>query len=370
MLTDTELERLLGEAAASFAVPEHEIETSSAPKRERPTWLLKAAAGVVVLFVGTAFAVNASRNGSFSDTSSTFAGSPAARDAGELQSGGTTGGSAPGSTDRAGAARVPGSLQPQTGAEAPLVPTSGLSGGGASVGGPTATPGDADGARVVKTATVALAVDDGKVRPAVVTLEQLVTRFHGYQADSTSSEAGDHPSADLTVRVPVASFDAFLAQVRALKVDVVSVTQSGRDVTASYADVQAQIRSLTAARERFLAILARTRTIGETLTVQQRVDDVQQQIDRLEGQRRVLANQSDLATVTISVAERGAENDVFVKNERSGWSKAWHDATHGFTSGVQGLVGASGRTLLVLLCGVALLLLGRTGWRLARRRLV
>jgi hypothetical protein len=363
MLTDTELERLLGEAASSFAVPEHEIETPSVPKRERPTWLLKAAAGVVVLFVGTAFAVNASRSGSFKDTSSTFTRSPAARDAGELQSGGTTGGSAPGSTDRLGAAPA----QPQGGPiKAPLQGTSST----AVVGGSTAEPSDSDGARVVKTATVSLAVDEGKVRPAVVALEGLVTRFHGYAADSTSNEVGDTPSAQLTVRVPVASFEAFIAQVRALKLEVVSVAQSGKDVTASYADTQAQIRSLTAARERYLAILARAKTIGETLTVQQRVDGVQQQIDQLEGRRRVLANQSDLATVTLSVAEKGDEAQTFVKQERTGWSKAWHDATHGFTSGVQGLVGASGRTLLVLLCGAALLLLGRTGWRLARRRLV
>jgi hypothetical protein len=370
MLTDEELERLLGEAASSFAVTEHEIETPALPKRERPTWLLKAAAGVVVLFVGTAFAVNASRNGSFSDTSSTFAGSPSARDAGELQSGGTTGGTTGGDPLPLAPGTVARDYAFQAGppVAAPQVPANGTasSAGGSSA----AAAGDSDGARVVKTATVALAVDDGKVRPAVVALEQLVARFHGYQADSTSSEAGDHPSADMTVRVPVASFDAFIAQVRALKLEVVSVTQSGKDVTASYADVQAQIRSLTAARERFLAILARAKTIGETLTVQQRVDEVQQQIDRLQGQRRVLANQSDLATVTISVAERGAENDVFVKKERTGWSKAWHDATHGFTSGVQSLVGASGRTLLVLICGAVLLLLGRSGWRLARRRLV
>ena len=118
------------------------------------------------------------------------------------------------------------------------------------------------------------------------------------------------------------------------------------------------------------AYLSRAKTIAETLSVQQRVDDVQQQIDRLEGQRRVLANQSDFATVTLSVAEKGAEDEAFVKQEPSGWSKAWDDAKHGFSSGVQGLIGASGRTLLVLLCGAALLLLGRTGWRLARRRLV
>jgi hypothetical protein len=365
MLSDTELERLLAEAAGSFAVPEPEVEAPARPRRRLPDWWGRAAAGVAVLAVGTALAINAGGGGS-TLTSADSAG----RDAGKASSG-TTGGNV-----HDPSVLQPRAPQPQTGGVSAPVPTSGeqqldsTSRPPSSAGGSTATPSDGDGARVVKTATVSLAVDDGKVRPAVVALEQLVTRFHGYSSDSTSNEVGDHPSADLTVRVPVQSFDSFLAQVRALKLEVVSVTQSGKDVTATYADTQAQIRSLTAARERFLAILARAKTIGETLTVQQRVDDVQQQIDRLEGRRRLLASQSDFATVTLTVAEKGAENEAFLKTEPSGWSKAWHDAKHGFSSGVQGLIGASGRTLLVLLCLGVLVLLGQTGWRLARRRMV
>ena len=150
---------------------------------------------------------------------------------------------------------------------------------------------------------------------------------------------------------------------------VLSATTTGKDVTASYADTKAQIQSLSAARDRYLDILARAKSIGETLTVQQRVDDVQEQIDRLEGQRRVLADQSDYGTLTISVADR-ADQAALVTKEPSGWSKAWDNAKHGFTSGVQRLISGSGRTLLVLLVGAALLLLGRTGWSLARRRLV
>ena len=354
MLTDEELERLLGEAATSFAVPEHELEAPARPRRRLPDWWAKAAAGVAVIAIGTSFAL--APHHSTTGLIGTAKSAP-----GAAESGGTTGGG--GLAPEAPTDAVAGPITP----DALRAPAVAGTGSGSSL---SFTPDTGDGARIVKTATVTLAVDDGKVRPAVVALERLVVSARGYESDSSSDEVGDHPSAELTVRVPVAAYDAFLAQVRGLKLEVVSVTQTGKDVTATYADTQAQIQSLTAARGRFLAILARAKTIGETLTVQQRVDDVQQQIDRLEGQRRLLASQSDYATVTLSVAEKGAQDQAFVKKAPSGWSKAWHDATHGFTSGVQSIVAGSGRTLLVLLCGAALLLLGRTGWRLARRRLV
>jgi hypothetical protein len=278
------------------------------------------------------------------DTSSAFSRSPGGLAAG----GGTTGGGAD-----LGSVPAPQAADALT----PLPATAGAS-----------TSTDTDGARVVKTGTLSLRVDEGKVGVTVQRLQVLVAGLRGYVADSSSEESGDHPTASLTVRVPVASFDALRSQVRSLKVKVLSEQASGKDVTASYADTRAQIQSLTAARSRYLDILSRARTIAETLSVQQRVDDVQQQIDRLEGQRRVLADQSDYGTLTLDVSETGDE--VLVAKAKGGWSKAWDDAQHGFSSGLQRIVADSGRALLVLLVGAVLLLLGRSGWRLARRRLV
>jgi hypothetical protein len=173
--------------------------------------------------------------------------------------------------------------------------------------------------------------------------------------------------ARITARVPVASFGQVLAKVRGLGAEVVSEETGGRDVTAAYADTKAQIQSLQAARARFLTILAGAKTISETLTVQQRVDDVQGRIDRLEAQRRVLADSSDLATLTVSVAEES--DQVAVLTAPGGWEKAWDDATDGFVGGLQAMLARSGRLLLVLLVAAALYPLALWGVRLARRRM-
>ena len=148
-----------------------------------------------------------------------------------------------------------------------------------------------------------------------------------------------------------------------------SATTSGQDVTAQYADLEAQLKTLQAARERFLEILSRARTIGDVLSVQQRVDDVTGKIDRLEGQRRVLAAQSDNATLEVAVTER---DDPAVKVEQpdTGLSKAFSDAWRGFTTGVEGLIRLSGRGVLLLLCLAVAVVVLRLGWRVSRRRLV
>jgi hypothetical protein len=346
MLTDEELTRLLEEAAGSFAVPEPDLQLPG-PGRT-PLWEKrwpKVAAAAAVFVAGALLLSTTGLGTTANDTSALKSAPGAQRDA---SVGGTTGGLAPG--------MVEGPTQPQA------------LGTGSSAFAP-GTVADEDKARIVRTGSIDLQVGDGKVSATVQRLQVLVSRARGYVADSTTDEAGDHPSASLTVRVPVDSFAALLDQVRGLPVKVLSATQSGKDVTASYADVRAQIQSLKAARSRYLDILSRARTIAETLSVQQRVDDVQQQIDRLEGQRRVLADQSDFGTLTVSVAEKGADK-ALVAHERTGWSKAWYDAHHGFTRGLQRIVAGSGPTLLVLLCAAVLLAVGRSGWRVARRRLI
>jgi hypothetical protein len=241
----------------------------------------------------------------------------------------------------------------------------------AGVGATTQADAFADGARIVQTGDIGLVVEKGKVTPVTVQLRVLARRAGGYVADEKTSELGDDPSASVTLRVPVKAFDDVVTAVRGTVKDgvgkVESSTSSAADVTAQYADLQAQIGSLTAARGRFLAILAKANTIGETLSVQQRVDDVQARIDRLEGQRRVLAKQSDLATLTVTVSEKVK---VVAEAKQGGLSRSWDRAKHGFTSGVESLIAHSGRALLVLIVGVVGWLLLRVVWRLARRRLI
>ena len=92
-------------------------------------------------------------------------------------------------------------------------------------------------------------------------------------------------------------------------------------------------------------------------------------IDRLEGQRRVLAAQSDTATLEVGVSEAD-DPEVRAEEPDTGLSKAFSDAGTGFTTGVEALVRLSGRGLLLVLLAGAAYGVGRLAWRASRRRLV
>lgn len=234
---------------------------------------------------------------------------------------------------------------------------------------PAQAPVAGDGARIVKKGAIALIVEDDEVTPTLTEVQGFATAAGGDVAVANTQESGPTPSGSVTLRVPVGAFEQVVDQVRGMGADVRSATTSGQDVTAQYADVQAQIRSLTAARERFLAILSEANSIGDVLNVQQRVDDTTAKIDRLEGQRKVLADQSEKATLEVTVTE--ADDPVVTRAEPdTGLSKAFSDAGTGFRTGVEALVRLSGRgVLLLLLAGLAYAVV-RSAWKVSRRRLV
>ena len=401
-LTDEDLVSLLGEAAGSYDVPDDgpdAIRAELADEAEvvpfyRHRRLQVAAAAAVVL---GGIALGATVFGSNGDTVGKLAGAerPSSdgsgaggdtfqRQSGRLDSGPE--GSAPQAAPRSltgstwtGTTWTPAGESAAretysdkllaTGGTATGSAAAPAAGGGTAASAPVPAAPTADGARVVKTGAIALVVDDGRVTPVLTEVQQLAQQFGGEVSVAKTEELGDTPSGSVTLRVPVDQFEEVVAKVRSLDAEVRSATTSGKDVTAEYADLQTQIRTLTAARERFLEILSRARTIGDVLAVQQRVDDATGKIDRLEGQRRVLAAQSERATLEVMVTE--ADDPVVTRAEPDdGISKAFSDAWHGFTSGVEGLIRLSGRGVLLLICLAVAFVVLRFGWRASRRRLV
>jgi hypothetical protein len=215
-------------------------------------------------------------------------------------------------------------------------------------------------------------VAKGQVSPVLTKLTNLATGLGGYVSSTSTSESGNQPTGTVVVRVPAGSFDSALAQARTFGT-VTASTSKGADVTAKAADQQAQLTSLKRTRDQFLLILAKAKTIGETLSVQQRVDDAQAQIDQVQGQINVLADQSSYGTLTATVTQKApavVPTKAKPVQHQSGLSKAWHRAVDGFVTGVEALIARSGRAVLVLIVLVIGLGVLRAAWKVGRRRLV
>jgi hypothetical protein len=108
---------------------------------------------------------------------------------------------------------------------------------------------------------------------------------------------------------------------------------SGQDVTNQYVDLNARLLTWQTQEAVLLRLMKRATSVEATLRVQTNLQDVQFRIEQIKGQLRVLENQTDLATIDLSMHEPGAAihpQQRPVRDERPSLAEAWTKAVDGF----------------------------------------
>ena len=213
------------------------------------------------------------------------------------------------------------------------------------------------GARVVKHATLELTVRRGALRSKFATANGIAGFLGGFVESSEES----HGLATVTLRVPSDRLEEALTKLGALG-RVANRSERGDDETAQFTDIDARLRNLTAQEGVLQDLMRQARNIPDTITVQQQLSTVREQIEQLTGQRNVLDDQASFATVAVTMRAVGVT--AAAASGRGSLAQAWHDAI-GVT------VAIIGGTIVVLGAVIplgGLLLLGLLGWTLIRRR--
>jgi hypothetical protein len=194
---------------------------------------------------------------------------------------------------------------------------------------PADQPKAADLSKIVRDGTIALSVPDGSF---VAKQARVVAIAHANGGFVLSSQTEDSTTGTLTIRVPAAHFDDAIGQVGALGT-VESSSVTGEDVTNEFIDYRAHLQNLVGRRTVLRSLLARTTTIGESLTVENELQDVQLQIDQIQGALRYLNNQVAESTLTVDLHEQSApigENRTNEGIQNPSLSRALDRAIQGF----------------------------------------
>lgn len=156
------------------------------------------------------------------------------------------------------------------------------------------------GPMIVRKAELAIRVDD--VAKAAAALEASAKAAGGYVAGSTLDRSGGEPSGHIVVRIPARVLDDFLGGLAKVGT-VLRHSITAEDVGMEYHDLQAQLRNWTAEEKRLQELFNRAAKVTDLLEVERELARVRGQIDQATARRDYLANQVQLATVTISLSQ-------------------------------------------------------------------
>ena len=242
----------------------------------------------------------------------------------------------------------------------------GATGGtGTDLSGPTALMSTVEQAKVVKTAVLHVEVGEGRFSRQFSEAATIAATFGGFVASSTSA-AGDDESLDsgtLVIRVPAESFDKTRDALRKLG-KVQREQLSGDDVGGQLADIDARLRNLRAQEEAIRALMAKAKDVNETLTVQNQLGTVRQQIEELSAQQARLNDQVAYSTVTLNLTEPGA---TINEPTPTGLAGAWRRALDGAEAVLGGTIVSLGYLLPLAVLLLAAGFVARAVWRMRWR---
>lgn len=235
--------------------------------------------------------------------------------------------------------------------------------------------GGRDDAKIIRTGSIELDVTD--VREALRVARNAIVGLGGYVGASSTSNADDRPSAEITYRIPSDRWEEALDALRdlnGLTTKVAREQTQAVEVTGQVVDLEARIRNLRASETALQGIAANATRISDVLEVESRLTDVRGQIEQLTAALKALNDQASYATLTVYFSTPVVAVEV-ASNE---WqpAKVVDEAAASLISILQGLATAGIWFLIVWvpsLALLALLVLGgvwvarRLGLRLPRR---
>jgi hypothetical protein len=168
---------------------------------------------------------------------------------------------------------------------------------------------------VIKTASLSIRVKD--VDAMYNRAIQLVEEGGGYVQSGVLYES-DGARADITIKVHPKGFNSMISKLEEL--GTVEYKQiSGEDVTEEYFDLQAELATQQALKDRLFDLLKKAKNVEEAIYVEQELQRVDYNVNRIKGRMKYLEQMTAESTITLSIySESPTSKTPFIVWQRIG----------------------------------------------------
>lgn len=121
------------------------------------------------------------------------------------------------------------------------------------------------------------------------------------------------------------------------KGQLVGFSESVQDVTNDYVDTQSRLTNLRGAQQRLLTLLSKAQALGDIITIQDKLTDVEGQIESIEAHLKALNDQVTFYTVSIAIQPLMVTTEPQPQNTPWNVGQVFHDAfaaSLGFAQGI------------------------------------
>ncbi|MDE3058575.1 MAG: DUF4349 domain-containing protein [Bacteroidota bacterium] len=152
--------------------------------------------------------------------------------------------------------------------------------------------------------TANLQIEVANCNTTLSKIQNLASQNNGYVVRSTTTlEPEGTAAGNALLRIPSHAFDTTLSEIKSIAKTVESQTVEGNDVTAEFYDVSARLENKQKVEARFREILKSAKSVKDILDVEQALGNVREDIERLTGRKKYLADQVQYSTISVYLHE-------------------------------------------------------------------
>jgi hypothetical protein len=184
--------------------------------------------------------------------------------------------------------------------------------------------------KIVKTANLNGEVKDYK--SFAQQLNEKVKKYGGYISQEEQSQSDYQIQSSVTIKVPV---DQFEMAVNDLTKDVSKLNEkhiTSEDVTTQLVDGKSRLEAKKQVRLRYLDLLRQAKNMEEILVVQKEINDIQEDIELVNGRINTLSHESAMSTINFTffqiidpTAKTASEKEAgFPEKIKTAFANGWY----------------------------------------------
>ena len=154
------------------------------------------------------------------------------------------------------------------------------------------------------------------VKDASKAADELVVYANGLggflvkQSINTYSNPYKYTSVSLTLRIPKASADKFIAHLKEVATEVKYLERYGTDITDQYEDISKKLEVYQETYQKIHDLMQKTDDVNTLLKLQDRLMSVQRQIDYYKGRRQSLEKEAKYVEVSLNITDKKYAVDI------------------------------------------------------------
>ena len=181
--------------------------------------------------------------------------------------------------------------------------------------------------KIIKDGRISIKTDD--ITASKKGIDEILKRFNAYYDTEELHNDETSTSYELTLRIPEENFEKIIKFLESGKDEIVRKSIHSRDITEEYVDIEARISFKRDYLMRYKALLLKSTTVKDILSVEENIRKLQEEIESKEGRLKYLNDQIAYSTLEIELSQEKAyvyrpkPLDKFFERVKSSLSKGW-----------------------------------------------